>query len=100
MGPIPKKKQKRLSSAKYRNFKIDIHRRDGWECVNPNCHCKVDHTMPAVNYMLTIHHNVKRSQGGGDIPGNCASVCNFCHNLIETHKIDDSFVGDYLKNIS
>jgi hypothetical protein len=96
MNPQPKQKTIRLSSAKYREFKKEIHRRDKWECCNPDCHCKVDKTMPPINYVLTIHHNVKRSQGGQDDEFNCVSVCMYCHDLIEKHMIDDGFVDDYL----
>jgi hypothetical protein len=46
-----------------------IYLRDGYRCRSPVC-CRRD---------VTPHHLRFRSRGGGDEPGNLATVCSWCH---------------------
>ena len=73
--------------------------RDGNKCINPDCKCKADHHKPPICYVLTVHHARKRSQGGQDVPENVVTLCNYCHDMVESHKIDDGFVSEYLQGI-
>lgn len=85
----------RLSPTKYKKFKWDVHYRDG-RCINPNC---MSATMGPPFNELTIHHHIRRSQGGGDTFDNCVTLCVSCHDLIHDHHTDDDFVESYLNNL-
>jgi 5-methylcytosine-specific restriction endonuclease McrA len=79
----------RLRGAEYTRFKQDIFRRDGWRCRNPEC--GDPYAWEPVNE-ITLHHKIKRSQGGSDTGDNCFSICLKCHDLIEEHKLSEDFL--------
>jgi 5-methylcytosine-specific restriction endonuclease McrA len=72
---LSKPERKRLESSEYVKFQQSIFNRDGWRCRNPACE---------TSRSLTIHHIRKRSQLGGDDPGNCLTLCTECHDLVES----------------
>ena len=88
---VPKMGTVRLSPHQYRKFKNEIHERDGWMCINPSCF--------SFRNGLTVHHVIRRSQGGGDVKENCVTVCIGCHDLIERRKISDRFCFEYLERL-
>lgn len=73
---FPKPHRDRLEGDEYRKFIRSIFIRDGWMCRR----CRARDS-------LTLHHIVKRSQLGGDMPGNCISVCLLCHQQLELNKL-------------
>jgi 5-methylcytosine-specific restriction endonuclease McrA len=67
--PKRKRKSKRLSPAKYRKLCEEVARRAGNRCER----CK-----PSKG-RLTVHHIIKRSQGGTDTLDNLILLCEKCH---------------------
>jgi hypothetical protein len=45
--------------------------RDGWRCQAPACTGRAN---------LEVHHVQLRSEGGGDEPDNCVTLCRFHHH--------------------
>ena len=55
-----------------------VYRRDGYQCA----------MCSSVNG-LQIHHIIKRSQGGSDMPDNLIALCWKCHAVAHGMKFDD-----------
>ena len=90
----PKEGRKRLKgSKKYKALQEEVFERDDRTCINPACSCKYGNTIYA---WLEMHHVRKKSQLGSDVKYNCVTICNYCHNDIEYHRIDEQFAVDYL----
>jgi 5-methylcytosine-specific restriction endonuclease McrA len=75
---LPKPHREHLKDDEYRKFIESIFRRDGWRCRNPFCGSMKN---------LTPHHLTKRSQLGGDTPGNVITLCIVCHEKAEQNEI-------------
>ena len=73
---FPKPHRERLKGDTYREFAQEILRRDGYRC-------RYCGSMKG----LTIHHLTKRSQLGGDTPGNTLTLCVPCHDLVEANQL-------------
>jgi len=106
MTPDPKppkhrkrKRSGRLNGLALKRFRDAVLYRDGYACVNPNCECRTNPTLPSICYLLSIHHRQKRSQGGSDTIGNCVTLCNLCHDLVEKHKLSEDFIDEYLEGM-
>ncbi len=68
----------RLEGDDYRQLVQSVFVRDGWMCRNPKCQSRRN---------LTPHHLVKRSQLGGDVPGNVLTLCLTCHEQVERNEL-------------
>jgi len=73
---FPKPHREKLEGEEYRKFIAWIFIRDRWMC--RECGSKNS---------LTPHHLVKRSQLGGDTPGNVLTLCLDCHNEVERNEL-------------
>lgn len=73
---FPKPHREKLESEEYRKFIESIFRRDSWMC--RRCGSR---------QALTPHHLVKRSQLGGDTPGNVITLCIEDHEAVERNKL-------------
>ena len=45
-------------------------------------HCEVRHPVTCSGAASHVHHRLRRSQGGKDVPENFVAVCVRCHDLI------------------
>ncbi len=68
---IPKQSPLRLKPECYRQLKIIILERDGWQCQ----HC-------GRRDQLQIHHMIRRSQSGADCEENLIVLCSECHRVL------------------
>jgi len=66
----------KLEGEDYKNFIKSIFTRDSWAC--RRCGARQN---------LTPHHLVKRSQLGGDTPGNVLTLCLLCHEWAERNPL-------------
>ena len=73
---FPKPHREKLEGDEYRKFTNSIFIRDGWMC--RRCSARKS---------LTPHHLVKRSQLGGDTPGNVITLCLPCHEWVERNPL-------------
>ncbi|MHC4687706.1 MAG: HNH endonuclease [Planctomycetota bacterium] len=69
-----KKKRVRLEREAFSRRSTAVFRRDRWRCRNPFCRSPKN---------LTVHHLVKRSQGGNDHIENLVTLCWECHEKVE-----------------
>ena len=74
--PFPKPRREKLEGEEYREFIRLIFERDSWRC--RKCSSR---------QALTPHHLIKRSQLGGDTPGNVLTLCVPCHELVERNEL-------------
>ena len=89
MTPVksfPKPHREKLEGEDYEEFKHSIFERDGWKC---RC-C-------GERRNLTPHHLKKRSQLGGDTPGNVLTLCVICHEAVEKHEIEIEMIDAVVK---
>ena len=91
---FPKQPKVALSSREYKRFALEIFERDNHTCRNPMCPSKIE-PMPYPNSVLTVHHKQKKSHGRMDTHKNCITLCLYCHNLVEQHKLE---VGEWGEN--
>ena len=96
---FPKQNRIVLKGKARLKLKFKVHKRDNFTCINPACRCKVDATLPSINYVLSMHHVKRKSQMGDDTVENTASICLLCHDLIHDEKLDDGFCVDYLERL-
>lgn len=73
---FPKPHREKLEGEEYLKFTRSIFGRDRWMC--RRC---------GVRNSLTPHHIIRRSQLGGDTPGNVITVCLPCHEQIERNEL-------------
>jgi len=73
---FPKPHREKLEGEEYRKFINSIFIRDGWMC--RKCSSR---------QALSPHHLVKRSQLGGDTPGNVLTLCLPCHEEVERNEL-------------
>ena len=96
----PKHKRKkpdgRLSMAELKRLRDAAFYRDGYACINPDCPCKKDPTLPPISYVLAIHHRIKLSQGGKDVLENVVTLCAVCHDAVHRDNLKEQFIDDYL----
>jgi 5-methylcytosine-specific restriction endonuclease McrA len=59
----------RLEGKDYRNLILRVYKRDGYKCR----HC-------SIREVLSPHHIIYRSAGGGDEMNNILTLCIPCHN--------------------
>lgn len=62
--------------APWRNFREQVLRRDGRRCV------RCGHDGDLIN-PLTVHHQIRRRDGGADSLDNCITLCKVCHGIVE-----------------
>jgi len=77
---VPKRSVK-LSPYEYTKLKQEVHRMDGWRCINPDCN---------ENYgrgELHIHHIIPRSAIRLDVVENAATICPICHHYVEIKQL-------------
>jgi len=74
-----KPERKRLGGEECSFLIRKVFERDRWTCRNPFCQS---------NKNLTVHHIIKRSQGGSDEVGNLITLCLDCHEKIERHGLE------------
>lgn len=70
--------REKLEGEAYRTLVEQVFKRDGWKCRNPFCGSMKN---------LTPHHVRKRSQLGGDEPGNLLTLCVVCHDAVERNEL-------------
>jgi len=87
-GSLLRSKGKRLNGDSYKFLMKKVFERDRWTCRNPFCESYRN---------LTIHHIIKRSQGGGDELGNLITLCLDCHEKIERHELELEVVDVVVK---
>jgi 5-methylcytosine-specific restriction endonuclease McrA len=75
---LEKPKRVKLSIDVYRELIEKVFQRDKWTCRNPFCQSM---------RQLTPHHIQKRSQLGGDTPGNLITLCINCHEAVERNEL-------------
>ncbi len=68
---MPKHNRRRLDRPAYDVLKLEILRRDGWQCQ----HC-------GRRDQLQVHHMVRRSQSGADCEENLIVLCGECHRRV------------------
>ena len=73
---FPKPHREKLEGEESRKFINSIFIRDGWMC--RKCSSR---------QALSPHHLVKRSQLGGDTPGNVLTLCLPCHEEVERNEL-------------
>jgi len=73
---FPKPHHEKLEGEDYRKFTRSIFTRDSWMC--RKCSSR---------QALSPHHLVKRSQLGGDTPGNVLTLCLPCHEEVERNEL-------------
>jgi len=83
---FPKPRREKLEGEEYRKFTRSIFTRDRWMC--RKCSSR---------QALTPHHLVKRSQLGGDTPGNVLTLCLTCHELVETNQLKIEIIDVVIK---
>jgi 5-methylcytosine-specific restriction endonuclease McrA len=80
-GDFGKRPRLRLDPERYRQLKMKILQRDGWEC--QACGSLAG---------LEIHHIQRRSQSGDDSEGNLITLCSDCHRAMHASCMPDSFI--------
>ncbi|MDA2915398.1 HNH endonuclease [Nitrospinae bacterium AH_259_B05_G02_I21] len=73
-----KKRRVRLKKEAFARLRTKVFQRDRWRCRNPYCRSPRN---------LTVHHLVKRSQGGSDHIDNLITLCWACHEQVERRLI-------------
>ena len=71
------KKSIRLSKHEFTKLKRLVHELDGWKCINPDCT-----NIYTINE-LTYHHIVPKGRICLDTVENGATLCLWCHILVE-----------------
>lgn len=64
----------RLKKEAFARLRTKVFQRDRWRCRNPSCRSPKN---------LTVHHLIKRSQGGSDHIKNLVTLCWECHDRVE-----------------
>ena len=78
---FPKPHREKLEGDEYKKFIESIFSRDGWKC--RKC---------GERRNLTPHHLKKRSQLGGDTPGNVITLCIGDHEAVERNELEVELV--------
>lgn len=74
---FPKPTRLKLHGKDYQDLVRQVFTRDSWQC--RRCGAKKK---------LTVHHIHRRAQLGSDEIGNLLTLCIFCHNEIEEHRLE------------
>lgn len=75
---LSKPHREKLEGEAYKQLIERVFQRDKWMCRNPFCGSVKN---------LTPHHVRKRSQLGGDEPGNLLTLCTACHDAVERNEL-------------
>ena len=85
---LSKPHREKLKGEAYKQLIERVFQRDKWMCRNPFCQLMKS---------LTPHHIQKRSQLGGDEPGNLLTLCVVCHNAVERNELKIEVVDVVVK---
>ena len=80
---IPNRSLLRLDADSYRQLRLQILERDGWQCQ----HC-------GRRDQLQIHHIVRRSQSGADCEENLIVLCGECHRSVHAARRSEAGISD------
>lgn len=81
--------------------KEEFEKEPEWKAIEKIVKARDKHNCQScgVKIGLTVHHILPRSEGGQDHPPNLITLCQFCHNEIESLSFRDRYqIMDYKRN--